>query len=166
MRIEYDGASDGAVWAGIDTHAATNWLSVVDSKGSELFSGQFATGRGRSEALCGKLGEFDHTAAVGVECISIYGAAIALAIAARGMPCYEVVTPGRPLRGRGCDKDDAGDTLRAARQVLCGEGLIIPKSQDGWVEEVRALLVAREGLVRSCTSYANLALSMVRKAPD
>lgn len=166
MKIEYGDVAEEAVWAGIDTHAATNWLSVVDSRGSELFSGEFATDRDGSEALCGKLGELGSVAAVGVECTGTYGAGIARALADRGMDCYEVVTPGRPLRGRGCGKDDAGDALRAARQVLCGEGLAIPKSQDGWVEEVRALLVAREGLVRSCTSYANLALSMVRKAPD
>lgn len=166
MKIEYGDVAEGAVWAGIDTHAATNWLSVIDSKESELFSGEFATDRDGSEALCRKLGEFGSVAAVGVECTGTYGAGIARAIAGRGMACYEVVTPGRPLRGRGCGKDDAGDALRAARQVLCGEGLAIPKSQDGWVEEVRALLAARDGLVRSCTSFANLALSLVRKAPD
>lgn len=166
MRIEYCGVADGAVWAGVDTHAATNWLSVVDARGRELFSGEFSTDAGGSESLCRKLGEFGGVAAVGVECTGTYGAGIARAVAARGIACYEVVTPGRPLRGRGCGKDDAADALRAARQVLSGEGLAMPKSHDGWVEEARALLAAREGLVRSCTSLSNLALSMVRKAPD
>lgn len=166
MRIDQRGAAEGSVWAGVDTHAGTNWLSVVDPAGRELFSGEFATDAAGRAALCDKLEGLGPVAAAGVECTGSYGAGIARDLAARGVACYEVVTPGRPPRGRGCGKDDAGDALRAARQALSGEGLAVPKSQDGWVEECRSLLAAREGLVRSCTSLSNLALSIVRKAPD
>ena len=39
MKVGYGSVAEDAVWAGVDTHAAANWLSVVDARGSELFSG-------------------------------------------------------------------------------------------------------------------------------
>lgn len=95
-----------------------------------------------------------------------YGAGVSRALAAHGIDCHEVVGPGRAKRGRGRDKDDAADALRAARQALSGENLAIPKSRDGWVEEVRNLTVAGGKPVEQCTSLANLAIAAVRKAPD
>lgn len=74
--------------------------------------------------------------------------------------------PTRSRRLHGAGKDDASDTPGAARQAVSGEDFAVPKSQDGWVEEVRALYVAREGLVHACTSLADLALASARKAPD
>ena len=124
MRIEYDGALDGAVWAGIDTHAATNWLSVVDSKGSELFSGPVQTGRVIEALSAGKLGEFDHAAGWRGNASALYGAATALAIAARGMPLlHEVVTRAGRL-GRD-EKRRCWRHVEAARQVLAARA--IPK---------------------------------------
>lgn len=166
MRKEWEDVPEGAVWAGVDTHAGTNWLSVVDRMGRELFSGEFPTGAEGCRALIDRARGEGTLVAAGVECTGTYGAGLARAMAEDGIACYEVVVPTRSRRRHGGGKDDAGDALRAARQVLSGEDLAVPKSQDGWVEEVRALYVAREGLVRSCTSLANLAVSAVRKAPD
>lgn len=166
MRVDWGGAPEGAVWAGVDTHAGTNWLSVVDRLGTELYSGEFPTGGEGYAALIARARATGSLVAAGVECTATYGAGLAREMADEGVACYEVVVPTRSRRRRGSGKDDAGDALRAARQVLSGEDLAVPKSQDGWVEEVRALYTAREGLVRSCTSLANIALATVRRAPD
>jgi transposase len=166
MRVEWGDVPEGAVWAGVDTHAGTNWLSVVDRLGTELFSGEFPTGAAGYRALIARAREAGRLVAAGVECTATYGAGLAREMASEGVACYEVVVPTRGRRRRGSGKDDAGDALRAARQALSGDDLAVPKSQDGWVEEVRALYTAREGLVRSCTSLANIALATVRRAPD
>lgn len=166
MRVGWEDVPEDAVWGGVDTHAGTHWLSVVDGRGSELFSGEFPTGADGYRSLIGRARSLGTLVAAGVECTGTFGAGLAREMAAEGVACYEVVVPTRGRRRRGTGKSDAADALRAARQVLSGEDLAVPKSQDGWVEEVRALYVAREGLVRSCTSLANVALATVRKAPD
>ena len=166
MKVGYGSVAEDAVWAGVDTHAAANWLSVVDARGSELFSGEFAADPEGYRRLCDEIRRLGSPVAAGVECTGTYGAGLVRAMAAYGITCYEVITPGRPRRGPGCDKDDAADALRAARQALSGENLAVPKSQDGWVEEVRNMTVAREELVKQCTSLANLSLATVRKGPD
>ena len=166
MEVRWDGVPRDAVWAGVDTHADTNWLSVVDRLGAELFSGEFPTGAEGYARLIASARALGTLVAAGVECTGTFGAGLAREMASEGVRCYEVVVPTRSRRRRSAGKDDAADALRAARQVLSGDDLAVPKSQDGWVEEVRALYVAREGLVRSCTSLANIALATVRKAPD
>lgn len=164
--MEWEGVPQDAVWAGVDTHAATNWLSVVDRLGRELYSGEFPTGTQGYRALIAAARGTGQLVAAGVECTGTYGAGLARQMAQEGVACFEVIVPTRSRRRHGSGKDDPGDALRAARQVLSGGDLAIPKSQDGWVEQVRALYSAREGLLRSCTSLANIALSTVRKAPD
>ena len=133
MKVGYGSVAEDAVWAGVDTHAAANWLSVVDARGSELFSGEFAADPEGYRRLCDEIRRLGSPVAAGVECTGTYGAGLVRAMAAYGITCYEVITPGRPRRGPGCDKDDAADALRAARQALSGENLAVPKSQDGWV---------------------------------
>ena len=41
-------------------------------------------------------------------------------------------------------------TLTAARKAASGRGCSVPKSQDGWVEAVRQLYVARRLAVATC----------------
>lgn len=107
MDVSYGNVPEGAVWAGIDTHADTNWLSAVDARGRELRSEQLpATADGCRQAAEIILA-MGAPVSVGVECTGSYGAGIARELSARGIRCYEVVTPGRPGRGRGCSKDDA-----------------------------------------------------------
>lgn len=166
MRVVWEGAPAGAVWAGVDTHAGTNRPGAAGRLGPGPLSGEFATGADGYRALIAKARGMGPLVAVGVERTGTYGAGLARETTEEGVACYEVVVPARGRRRRGTGKDDAGDALRAARQVLSGGGFAVPKSQDGWAEEVRALYVAREGLVRSCASLANIALASVRKAPD
>lgn len=103
--------------------------------------------------------------AAGVECTGTYGAGLVRAMAAYGIACYEVITPGRPRRGPGCDKDDAVGALRAAKQALSGENLAVPKSQDGWVEEVRNMTVARRSSSSSAHPWQTLPWQRSGKGP-
>ena len=120
MRVDWAGAPRDAVWAGVDTHAATHWLSVVDRLGRQLYSGEFPTGEQGYRALIAKARETGWLVAAGVECTGTYGAGLARQMAREGVSCYEVVVPTRSRRRRGSGKDDPGDALRAARQVLSG----------------------------------------------
>lgn len=138
MKVRYGDVAENAVWAGVDTHAATHWLSAVGPRGSEPFSGEFAAGPEGYEKPCAK--------------IRGAGRPGGRRRGAHGhLRRRRLEGPGRAKRGRGRDKDDAADALRAARQALSGESLAIPKSQDGWVEEVRNLTVAREKPVEQCS---------------
>lgn len=107
MKVEYGNVAEDAVWAGVDTHAATNWLSVVDARGSELFSGEFATDPEGYRKLCDEIRRLGSPVAAGVECTGRLWRR-AREGDGRIRHCrYEVITPGRPRRGPGCDKDDA-----------------------------------------------------------
>jgi transposase/DNA-binding XRE family transcriptional regulator len=79
----------------------------------------------------------------------------------------EVLRPKRDGKRRpGEGKDDAGDAERAARDVLAGKVTSIPKQRGGWVEELRALDVARGRCVKARKESLAAARSLVSTAPD
>ena len=139
----------GKVVAGVDTHAETHWLCVLDERGRVSLSGEFpATAAGYAE-LADAIGDPGGCAAVGVEGTCSYGAGLADELVARGFNVLEVLRPKRDGRPAGEGKDDGKDAERAARDVLSGRYASVPKARGGWAEELRALLVARERCVRS-----------------
>lgn len=157
---------EGKVVAGVDTHADTHWLCVLDGRGRVALSREFdATAEGCA-ALADAIGDPAGCAAVGVEGTCSYGAQLADELAARGHRVLEVLRPKRPPRRPGEGKDDARDAERAARDVLAGEGTSVPKLRGGWVEGLRALLNARERCVGACVSARNAALAVARCAPE
>ena len=157
---------EGKVVAGVDTHADTHWLCVLDGRGRVALSREFdATAEGCA-ALADAIGDPAGCAAVGVEGTCSYGAQLADEQAARGHRVLEVLRPKRPPRRPGEGKDDARAAERAARDVLAGEGTSVPKLRGGWVEGLRALLNARERCVGACVSARNAALAVARCAPE
>ncbi len=157
---------EGKVVAGVDTHADTHWLCVLDGRGRVALSREFdATAEGCAE-LARAIGGAGGCAAVGVEGTCSYGAQLTDELVACGHRVLEVLRPKRPPRRPGEGKDDARDAERAARDVLAGEGTSVPKLRGGWVEGLRALLNARERCVGACVSARNAALAVARCAPE
>ena len=161
------GSGAGKVVAGVDTHADTHWLCVLDESGRVALSEEFpATAEGYA-ALADAIGDPTGCAAVGVEGTCSYGAGLADELARRGFRVLEVLNKrkGRK-RGRGEGKDDAIDAERAARDVLAADGTSVPKLRGGWVDDLRSLLVARDRCVSAAVEAHAAALSLARCAPE
>lgn len=166
MRVEHGGIREGAVFAGVDTHADSHWLCVLDARGGVLLSGRYPSDEAGCRGLVRAVLGAGAPVAVGVEATATYGAGVARALAEAGVPCWEVLSPGRARRRPGGRKSDPEDAERAARQAMAGEGLSAPKDTDGWVAALRALLAARDRLVASATAASNAALGIARSAPE
>lgn len=148
MRTESTPGARGPVFCGVDTHADSHWLCVLDWRGRKVLSRQFPADAAGYEALAGAIAAAGEPACVAMEGTSSYGAGLTRHLASLGMPVREALSPARTQRRRpGQGKCDESDAERAARAAMSGSKLGTPKSQDGWVDGVRCMLTtAPEGL--------------------
>lgn len=155
------------VVAGVDTHADTHWLCVLDTNRRVATSREFtADAQGYAE-LAKAIGDPAKCAAVGVEGTTSYGAALTDELFRRGFRVLEVLNKKKDRKRRkGEGKSDEIDAERAARDVLAGDGTSIPKLRGGWVDDLRSLLVARDRCVDAKVKAHAGALSLTRTAPE
>jgi transposase len=99
-----------------------------------------------------------------VEGTGSYGAGLVRFLAAAGQRVLEVNRPDRQLRRRR-GKSDPVDADAAARTVQAGEATGTPKAQDGTVEMVRSLRVARQTAVKARTQAVNAIKALLVNAP-
>ena len=167
MRTESTPGARGPVFCGVDTHADSHWLCVLDWRGRKVLSRQFPADAAGYEALAGAIAAAGEPACVAMEGTSSYGAGLTRHLASLGMPVREALSPARTQRRRpGQGKCDESDAERAARAAMSGSKLGVPKSQDGWVDGVRCMLAARSGAVKARTSAINTARSLLTTAPE
>lgn len=167
MRTESTPGARGPVFCGVDTHADSHWLCVLDWRGRRVLSRRFPADAGGYEALAGAIAAAGEPACVAMEGTSSYGAGLTRHLASLGMPVREALSPARTQRRRpGQGKCDESDAERAARAAMSGSKLGTPKSQDGWVDGVRCMLAARSGAVKARTSAINTARSLLTTAPE
>lgn len=127
------------VIAGVDTHKDVHVLCLLDGLGRKIRSGSFRADPEGYDRLAEAIGDPGGCLVVGVEGTASYGAGLTRRLVELG---YNVVEVLRPKRG-------------------CS----VPKSQDGWVEAVRQLYVARRLAVATSTSCVACAKSMLTTAP-
>ncbi|MFR7422897.1 MAG: IS110 family transposase [Collinsella sp.] len=167
MRNESAPGARGPVFCGVDTHADSHWLCVLDWRGRKVLSRQFPADAAGYEALAGAIAAAGEPACVAMEGTSSYGAGLTRHLASLGMPVREALSPAGTQRRRpGQGKCDESDAERAARAAMSGSRLGTPKSQDGWVDGVRCMLAARSGAVKARTSAINTARSLLTTAPE
>lgn len=167
MQNESAPGARGPVFCGVDTHADSHWLCVLDWRGRKVLSPQFPADAAGYEALAGAIAAAGEPACVAMEGTSSYGAGLTRHLASLGMPVREALSPTRTQRRRpGQGKCDEADAERAARAAISGSRLGTPKSQDGWVDGVRCMLAARSGAVKARTSAINTARSLFTTAPE
>lgn len=167
MRTESTPGARGPVFCGVDTHADSHWLCVLDWRGRKVLPRQFPADAAGYEALAGAIAAAGEPACVAMEGTSSYGAGLTRHLASLGMPVREALSPARMQRRRpGQGKCDEADAERAARAAMSGSKLGTPKSQDGWVDGVRCMLAARSGAVKARTSAINTARSLLTTAPE
>lgn len=136
----------GMVFGGIDTHADTIHVGVIDPWGRELGDKEFpTTPSGYMQAL-EFLAGFDEVAAVGIEGTSSYGVGITRAAVDAGLEVFEVIRPERAVRRRE-GKSDPLDAYQAAHAVLSGRATAAAKAAD--ITALRALHNARRSAVKA-----------------
>lgn len=139
---------DRRVTGGVDAHADSHHAAVLDERGVLLGSRSFAVSVGGYRELLAWLGSFGEVERVGVESTGSYAAGLTRYLLAEGIAVVEVNQPHphtRRRRGKnGRDRRRAGGPSRP-RPPQAGP----PEADDGIVESIRQLRVARESAVRS-----------------
>ena len=152
------------VVAGVDTRAETHNVSVLNAAtGAVLGDRQVTATDDGYRQLLEFVISFGDVVRIGVEGTSSYGAGVARYLRGVGIEVAEVIRPKRAVRRRG--KSDPIDALAAARQVLAGEALPIPKDGDGLVEQVRVLLAVRRAAVKARTALLRQVKLLLVTAP-
>ena len=76
MRTESTPDARGPVFCGVDTHADSHWLCVLDWRGRKVLSRQFPADAAGYEALAGAIAAAGEPACVAMEGTSSYGAGL------------------------------------------------------------------------------------------
>lgn len=150
---------------GVDTHKDTHTAAVIEATGQLLAVENFpATSDGYAQLLAW-LQSFGKMGYIGVEGTGSYGVGLTRYLRDAGEKVFEVSRPNRQLRRRR-GKSDPVDAEAAARAVLSGQALGIPKSQDGPVEAIRLLRLQRRSAIKARTQTANQLHGVLATAPE
>ncbi len=137
---------------GVDTHKYVHVAVALDANGGAIDSRSFTADSGGYVQLIDwatSLGGAMLTFAI--EGTGSYGAGLTSAVRRAGIGAVEVMrTDRRDRRLRG--KSDTLDAENAARSVLSGGATAIPKTNDGTVEMIRQIKVAKDVAVKGRTS--------------
>ena len=153
------------VTGGVDTHKDFHVCAALDERGRVLGTEQFPTTLRGYRALLDWLREFGQLSAVGVEGTGSWGAGLARFLTEAGVEVIEVNRPNRQARRRR-GKSDLADAEAAARTVLAGDAVGIPKAATGSVEAIRLLKIARRSAMKARTQAANQIHSVIDTAPE
>jgi transposase len=153
------------VTVGVDTHKDLHVAAARDQLGRRLATTQVSANRAGYAALLAWARSLGEPVAWGVEGTGSYGAGLARFLATHDQRVLEVNRPDRATRRRR-GKSDPVDADAAARTVQAGEATGVPKAQDGVVEMVRALRVARQTAVKARTQAINALKGLLVTAPD
>jgi transposase len=150
---------------GVDTHADVHVAVALDQLGRRLGAIEIPTTTAGFNQLVDWASHFGVVEQFGIEGTSSYGAGLCRWLQAQGLVVVEVDRPDRTTR-RSKGKSDPIDAEAAARTVLAGEARGTPKSQDGPVEQIRVLRVAKRSAVKNQTMAANQMRALVTTAPQ
>lgn len=99
MQNESTPDARGPVFCGVDTHADSHWLYVLDWRGRKVLSRQFPADAAGYEALAGAIAAAGEPACIAMEGTSSYGAGLTRHLASLGMPVREALSPARMQGG-------------------------------------------------------------------
>lgn len=139
---------------GVDTHKDTQVAAVITVLGGLVETRSFpATAAGYRQLLAWAR-SFGVLRRAGVEGTGCYGAALSRYLRAEAVQVLEVNRPDRATRRRR-GKSDPVDAEAAARAVLAGQAVGIPKTGDGPAEVLRVFKLARDSAVKARTQAIN-----------
>ena len=154
-----------SVTGGVDTHLDVHVAAALDEKGTLLGVEYFETTRAGYKKLLAWFENFGPVVLVGVEGTSSYGAGLTRHLHAEGVAVVEVDRPNRQRRRRK-GKSDPEDAISAARAAFSGDACGAAQTQDGNVEAIRVIRLARLSARRSRTLALNQMRSLISTAPD
>jgi transposase len=161
-----DGAAPVAeVTGGVDTHKDVHLAAAIGETGRLLGTAAFPTTASGYRRLLAWLRGFGRLGRVGIEGTGSYGAGLRRFLNGAEVDVVEVNRPNRQWRRRR-GKSDPADAEAAARSALAGQGAGLLKSQDGTVEAIRLLRLARRSAIKARTQAANQLLAIVDTAPE
>jgi transposase len=153
---------------GADTHRDTNQVEIAYPSGAVIATSSFGNdSAGHAEALAWTLEHAPGPRLVlSIEGTRSYGAGLARAAAAAGIPVIEAEQPTRKTR-RGKGKSDPMDAHLAVLYALqlTTEKLPTPRA-DGDREALRILLCARQELTTTSTGQINRLKALLRDGDD
>ena len=149
---------------GIDTHKHIHAAVAITVLGARLDALTIPVGGQGYQALDLWARSSGPVRAFGVEGTGSYGAALSRFLCERGHTVVEVNRPNRqPRHQQG--KSDPLDAEAAARAVLSGQAVGIPKSGSGTAEMIRHVKVARDTAVKARTQAMHTLKSLSVTAP-
>jgi transposase len=132
---------------GVDTHKDVHVAVALDALGGLLDSQEIPTTEAGYRRLLSWAQELG-VPAFAIEGTGSYGAGLVRFLERTDVAVYECERPRRQERRRG--KNDLIDAALAARRLLAGERLSLPRG-DGRREDLRVLLLERRGAMRART---------------
>ena len=157
-------ASAPDVVLGIDSHRDSVVCAALDALGRRLAVETFPTTPAGYRALLAWAQALGTVRDAGIEGTATYGAGAMQCLRAAGVHVVEVNRPDRARRRRR-GKSDTVDAENAARAVLSGDAVAVPKAQDGIVEALRTLLVTRRSAIKARTQAGNQLRALLVTAP-
>jgi transposase len=152
------------VVGGVDSHADSHEVAVLDERGVLVATGSFAATIVGYRALLGWLRSFGEVDRVGVESTGSYAAALTRYLVAEDVVVLEINQP-HPHTRRRRGKTDQIDAELAARHALSLQTCSAPKRTDGVVESIRQLRVARDSAMKARNGAVLQLGSLVITAP-
>ena len=149
---------------GVDTHKDSHVAAALDEIGRVLGTAAFPATAAGYRRLLAWLRAFGELVAVGVEGTGSWGAGLTRCLTAADVTVIEVTRPNRQHRRRHA-KSDPADAVGAARAVMAGEATGTPKAQNGTVEAIRMLRLARRSAVKARTQAINQLHAVIDTAP-
>lgn len=150
---------------GVDTHLDLHVAVLINTIGQVICTAEFETNSTGYDKLLRWCQSFGHLTKAGVEGTGTYGAGLSRFLSSQKVTVCEVNRPNRARR-RLRGKSDPTDAENAARAVLADEAKAIPKMQNGSVEAMRFLLIARRSAVKARTQAINQIRALLVTAPD
>ncbi|MET7403923.1 IS110 family transposase [Dactylosporangium sp. NPDC005572] len=152
---------------GVDTHKHVHVAVALDDIGGRLDAQSFPADKAGYEQLLDRAASFGAKRFVfAIEGTGSYGAGLTSAVRRRDIGVIEVLrTDRRDRRLRG--KSDTIDAENAARAALNGTATSVPKTNDGTVEMLRQIKVAKDVAVKARTAaMVTLKAVIVTASPE
>jgi transposase len=147
---------------GVDTHKDVHVAVALDALGGQLDSQEIPTIPAGYRPLLSWAQELG-VPAFAIEGTGSYGAGLVRFLKQADVAVYECERPRRQERRRG--KNDLLDAASAARRLIVGEGLSLPRG-DGRREDLRLLLLERRGAMQARNAALNQLSALVVTAPE
>ena len=153
------------ITGGVDTHLDVHVAAALDPVGGLLGVESFEVNARGYRDLLHWMESFGAVHKVGVEGTGAYGAGLARYLQKMGVAVIEIDRPNRQAR-RKSGKSDPADAVEAARAALSGRAVGTPKTRDGDVEAIRALVVAKRSARRARIAALGQMRQLSFTAPD